>query len=108
MGPTPTYVVCTPAGHPVAIVHANNGASELEAWADVFADFAKRLKVALSRDQVFRILLESGRPGTRAWPLCYPSRCGPPRGERCTYRPASPAKPCTHRRHSTDHRQVDL
>ncbi|TQM63766.1 xylulokinase [Humibacillus xanthopallidus] len=56
-------IVCTPAGHPVAMVHANNGASELDAWADVFADFARRLQVNLSRDQVFRILLESAADG---------------------------------------------
>ena len=56
-------VVCTPAGHPVAMVHANNGASELDAWADVFADFARRLQVDVSRDQVFRILLDSAADG---------------------------------------------
>lgn len=56
-------VVCTPAGLPVAMVHANNGASELDAWAEVFADFAGRLKVDLSRDEVFRILLESAADG---------------------------------------------
>ncbi|TPW77727.1 FGGY-family carbohydrate kinase [Schumannella soli] len=34
-------VVTTPAGDPVAMVHCNNGASELGAWAAVFRRFAE-------------------------------------------------------------------
>ncbi|MDR0627055.1 MAG: ATPase [Bifidobacteriaceae bacterium] len=36
-------LVTTPAGDPVAMVHCNNGASELGAWAGVFAQFAEAL-----------------------------------------------------------------
>src|SRR5215213_1260487 len=36
-------LVTTPAGDPVAMVHCNNGASELEAWAGLFAEFARAL-----------------------------------------------------------------
>ena len=32
-------LVTTPAGHQVAMVHCNNGASELGSWADLFGDF---------------------------------------------------------------------
>ena len=35
-------LVTTPAGDPVAMVHCNNGASELNAWAGLFAEFAGR------------------------------------------------------------------
>lgn len=56
-------VVCTPAGHPVAMVHANNGAGELDAWAGVFADFATRLGVDITRDEVFRTLLGAAADG---------------------------------------------
>jgi sugar (pentulose or hexulose) kinase len=34
-------LVTTPAGDPVAMVHCNNGASELGAWAGLFARFAE-------------------------------------------------------------------
>lgn len=33
-------LVTTPAGHPVAMVHCNNGASELAAWVGLFSRFA--------------------------------------------------------------------
>ena len=34
-------MVTTPDGSPVAMVHSNNGASELDAWVGWFADFAR-------------------------------------------------------------------
>ncbi|MFP3786494.1 hypothetical protein SB769_35430, partial [Burkholderia sp. SIMBA_024] len=33
-------LVTTPAGHQVAMVHCNNGASEIGEWAGVFREFA--------------------------------------------------------------------
>ena len=36
-------LVTTPAGDPVAMVHCNNGASELDAWVGLFAEFAGAL-----------------------------------------------------------------
>ena len=36
-------IVTTPAGDPVAMVHCNNGASELAAWVALFDRFAARL-----------------------------------------------------------------
>ena len=36
-------LVTTPAGDLVAMVHCNNGASELNAWAGLFAEFARAL-----------------------------------------------------------------
>ena len=33
-------VVSTPAGHPVAMVHGNNGCSELDLWINLFGEFA--------------------------------------------------------------------
>ncbi|WOF23120.1 FGGY-family carbohydrate kinase [Microbacterium betulae] len=50
-------VVATPAGDPVAMVHCNNGASELDAWAAVFGEFAAALGHASSSDAVFEALL---------------------------------------------------
>ncbi|MDM7854441.1 xylulokinase [Cellulomonas alba] len=50
-------VVTTPAGDPVAMVHCNNGASELGAWADLFGRFATVLGHPTGGDEVFAALL---------------------------------------------------
>ncbi|MER7797748.1 FGGY-family carbohydrate kinase [Microbacterium sp. NPDC096154] len=50
-------IVTTPAGDPVAMVHCNNGASELGSWAGVFGEFAAALGATASRDDVFSALL---------------------------------------------------
>jgi L-ribulose-5-phosphate 4-epimerase len=50
-------IVTTPAGDPVAMVHCNNGASELNAWADVFGEFAQALGHPSRPDAVFEALL---------------------------------------------------
>ncbi len=44
-------VVTTPAGDPVAMVHCNNGASELAAWVGVFRQFADAASLTLTADQ---------------------------------------------------------
>jgi sugar (pentulose or hexulose) kinase len=56
-------VVTTPAGDPVAMVHCNNGASELGAWAGVFGEFAAALGVASDDDAVFAALLHAAVDG---------------------------------------------
>lgn len=38
-------MVTTPTGKPVAMVHCNNCTSDINAWAEVFAGFAKRMGV---------------------------------------------------------------
>jgi sugar (pentulose or hexulose) kinase len=49
-------VVTTPAGDPVAMVHCNNGASELAAWADMFRRFAEVAGTPLDADAVYEVL----------------------------------------------------
>ena len=56
-------VVATPAGDPVAMVHCNNGASELAAWADMFAQFAAASGAPVDRDAVFEVLLREALAG---------------------------------------------
>lgn len=56
-------IVATPDGAPVAMVHCNNGASELNAWAGVFAQFATALGAQADSDDVFARLLESALDG---------------------------------------------
>lgn len=56
-------VVATPTGTPVAMVHCNNGASELEAWVSVFQQFASAIGSESDADGVFQILLREALSG---------------------------------------------
>jgi sugar (pentulose or hexulose) kinase len=57
-------LVTTPAGDPVAMVHCNNGASELDAWAGLFAEFARALGAEVDSSQVFQTLFTAALGGT--------------------------------------------
>jgi len=54
-------VINTPSGDPVAMVHCNNGASEVNAWAGVFAEFARAIGSDVSTDTVFEALFNATR-----------------------------------------------
>jgi sugar (pentulose or hexulose) kinase len=56
-------VVTTPAGDPVAMVHCNNGASEVDAWAGLFGDFARALGHDPAPDEVFGALFRAALDG---------------------------------------------
>ena len=56
-------LVTTPAGDLVAMVHCNNGASELGAWADLFGRFAAALGAPAEPDAVFGALLREALDG---------------------------------------------
>lgn len=56
-------VVTTPAGDPVAMVHCNNGASELAAWSGVFAQFAAAAGASIDGDAVFEVLFRAALEG---------------------------------------------
>ena len=56
-------VVTTPAGDLAAMVHCNNGASELGAWAEVFGRFAAALGQPAEPDAVFGALLREALDG---------------------------------------------
>jgi len=58
-------IVMTPAGSPVAMVHCNNGASELATWAGVFGRCAAALGTQASSDAVFSALLTEALAGER-------------------------------------------
>jgi sugar (pentulose or hexulose) kinase len=51
-------VVTTPVGDAVAMVHCNNGASELGAWARVFGRFSEAAGTPIASDDVFATLLD--------------------------------------------------
>jgi sugar (pentulose or hexulose) kinase len=56
-------LVTTPAGDPVAMVHCNNGASELEAWVGLFAEFAGAIGVEVDPSTVFGTLFAAALDG---------------------------------------------
>ncbi|MCZ2830977.1 FGGY-family carbohydrate kinase [Modestobacter sp. VKM Ac-2986] len=56
-------LVTTPAGDPVAMVHCNNGASELDAWAGLFGQFARALGAEADSATVFRTLFTAALDG---------------------------------------------
>jgi sugar (pentulose or hexulose) kinase len=56
-------LVTTPAGDPVAMVHCNNGASELNAWVGLFAEFARGLGAEVDPSTVFETLFAAALGG---------------------------------------------
>ena len=57
-------LVTTPAGDLVAMVHCNNGASELNSWVGLFAEFAAALGVdGRTSSEVFETLFRSALSG---------------------------------------------
>src|SRR5690606_11591074 len=56
-------LVTTPAGDAVAMVHCNNGASELAAWVGMFVRFAEASGIHGSADAVFETLFREALEG---------------------------------------------
>ena len=56
-------LVTTPAGDLVAMVHCNNGASELNAWVGLFAEFARALGADANSSTVFETLFRAACEG---------------------------------------------
>ncbi|CAN5267855.1 FGGY-family carbohydrate kinase [soil metagenome] len=56
-------VVTTPAGDPVAMVHCNNGASELAAWVSVFRRFADAAGAPIGQDAAYAALFTEALDG---------------------------------------------
>jgi sugar (pentulose or hexulose) kinase len=56
-------VVTTPVGDPVAMVHCNNGGSELAAWVGLFRRFADAAELKLESDAVYDILFREALDG---------------------------------------------
>ncbi|MDQ2642762.1 MAG: FGGY-family carbohydrate kinase [Myxococcota bacterium] len=50
-------IVVTPDGKPVAMVHSNNGSSDLDAWMALFGQVAKALGAEKSADELYEKLL---------------------------------------------------
>lgn len=50
-------IVATPDGNPVAMVHANNGSSDLDAWIALFGQVAQALGTPVAADELYGELL---------------------------------------------------
>lgn len=57
-------MVTTPAGDAVAMVHCNNCTSDINAWAALFADFAKSAGFAISTDELYTLLFHKALEGS--------------------------------------------
>ena len=56
-------LVTTPAGDPVAMVHCNNGASELAAWVSIFRQFAEAAGTPVEADVAYDALFRASLHG---------------------------------------------
>jgi sugar (pentulose or hexulose) kinase len=56
-------MVTTPSGKPVAMVHSNNCTSDLNAWVELFQEFAQALGVEMSESRLFEMLYQKGLAG---------------------------------------------
>lgn len=52
-------IVMTPNGTPVAMVHTNNCSSDINAWANIFKEFAQRLGVDVKTDKLYETLFQA-------------------------------------------------
>ena len=52
-------IVTTPNGVPVAMVHSNNCSSDIDAWANVFKEFAEHLGLDLNPDRLYETLFSA-------------------------------------------------
>ena len=56
-------LVATPSGAPVAMAHANNCTSDLNAWVEVFSQFAEAIGAPVERGRLFDVLLGAAAEG---------------------------------------------
>ena len=56
-------MVTTPDGSPVAMVHSNNGSSEIDAWVQWFVSFAGLIGVEVSVPQAYEVLYRHALTG---------------------------------------------
>ena len=58
-------MVTTPDGHPVAMVHANNCTSDLNAWIGLFREYTRCLGVEMSDDALYGMLYRKALEGDK-------------------------------------------
>lgn len=58
-------MVTTPEGNPVAMVHANNCTSDLNAWVNLFGEFAEAFGMDINRDDLYGTLYRKAMEGDK-------------------------------------------
>ncbi len=56
-------IVTTPTGKPVAMVHSNNGTTDLNAWVDLFGEFTELFGVSVDQSKLFELLYNTALSG---------------------------------------------
>lgn len=56
-------IVTTPSGLPVAMVHCNNCTSDIDAWADIFKEFANSIGISMTKGKILDKMFELGQQG---------------------------------------------
>lgn len=56
-------LVTTPCGDEVAMVHCNNCSSEINAWVNIFGEFAKAIGADISRNELYKVLFTRSLSG---------------------------------------------
>lgn len=58
-------MLTTPTGLPVAMVHCSNCTSDINAWVDLFAEFAAAIGAPQDKERLFTLLFEKSTEGRR-------------------------------------------
>ena len=58
-------MVTTPDGKPVAMVHCNNCTSDIDAWVNLFADFAASIGSPMEKDDLYSLLFAKALEGDK-------------------------------------------
>lgn len=57
-------IVTTPVGDDVAMVHCNNCTSDINAWANIFAEYSAAMGMSVDMDQIYATMFESALKGS--------------------------------------------
>ncbi len=58
-------MVTTPTGLPVAMSHANNGTTHINAWVKIFKEFAEKAGASMDEGKVFEVLFKESLEGDK-------------------------------------------
>ncbi len=58
-------MVTTPSGLPVAMVHCNNCTSDINAWVDLFHEFAQKAGVSIDKGDIYPLLFNAAMDGDK-------------------------------------------
>ena len=56
-------MVATPMGYPVAMSHANNGTSDINAWMELFGEYSELMGISIDKERIFEKLFTNSLKG---------------------------------------------